>query len=626
MTNPNPEVPLISVATPTLGRASLSTATRSIFAAAMRLADWLKAGHPEISLPPVLVEQVLCLDGPEVNLKSGVEWVNEGRNDVLSVRMCKLSQKFGAAVARMKAIEQCTGRIQMFLDDDCTFHPEVFVEVLKHFDSEGKLALGEATWTHFFRFMVCEDKPKARYPDAIEAIGLTGPPFQGLLEGKPFADTNCFAVSRAAAQAAHGAWISENKLGHGEDRRFFQGLLAMGTRPKPIMRFLVDYTARATLFSSNALYMLMYYGYPCPDPRVNPTLKNSLWPGPERDLIAKWADTCWTKLKADPEFEQGVQAFRADGKFHVFHRRSVLQTEDHLKRLPEAKDRIHLSLVPGTEMFLADCAAMARGFYESHGYEVTVSNRYLSGVFNVILGAGDLKQDPGYPMEGTTLWNLEHLYPESPFLAQGSIYPSLLAKYNLWDFNQANLKYLTETLKVSPEKVQLVKLGWSSYLVMEPLTRSELDEPCKEAALIYGGMNHRRTGMIELVRRTWEKQKVAKDIKACNNNLAGLSRRLQILNPNHPVILNLHLYAAQNLACTRVIHAMANGKLVISEESKDDQEYQDLLEGFVRVPARDHVALAREIAYYMEHPEEAKALALKGQQLVQARTPVFPLK
>lgn len=605
----DPSRPLFTVVTATIGRPTLFNTCQSVVDACELLVEVCGGDLTDFAGP--LVQHSVMLDGPDVVPALNPSYVQAKTNKV-HINIMRLSEKGGKAgsVCRSHGTRLATGNIVMYLDDDNWFEPDVFVEVYRHFVQNAD------PWTFFFRYMVHKDNHVNRFPEACESVGTLAP--KTWYEEDSFVDTNCYALRDFVAKELHGAWILPANQTLADDRQFYNVLIKRFGAPKKVLtRFLVDYEANANLFFSTAAGMCSVYG-DVVDVENHPDLAMSgNWRKEELDILSSWS----AGIIKMPLYGAHRERFCRQAS----NLRPYKGPEEEPRKKPIRAEAYHFMIAPGTDLALAEVASFAKCFYKEKGIPCTSSPKYYrpkNGVV-VVLGATKIEKDPNYPLDSTIIWNMEHLYDESPWIAPESTYRAMLQKYKVWDFNESNKTYLIEKMNKKREDIAVVKLGFCKDLVYAPLTPEEEADTEPIDVLFYGGLPHRRQIRLNAIVKKCKRKGYR--VMGYNNCLAGNEKRKAMLRAK--VIVNLHLYLAMRLESTRLVQAMHNECFVLSELSKDDDDYVDLQDGFARENCdADHIdSFANKVVEWIENDAERQRIAKKGKEAVMNRESWFPM-
>lgn len=226
---------------------------------------------------------------------------------------------------------------------------------------------------------------------------------------------------------------------------------------------------------------------------------------------------------------------------------------------------------PGTESWFVELAFIVQKSIQRLGYECIRSSKPRLDCINVIIGANACAKNPcpGKIPKDSIIINFEQMYQESPHLTPE--YIKLLKKYEVWDYNEHNFKWLKDNLNITSK---ILKIGYEQeFEIPKLLALTEIKEDID--VLFYGHLNERRLAILT------ELQKRFPDKNICfrSNNLWAKERDEHILRAK--IVLNLHLYDAKLFEYPRVSFLLNNGKFVISETSTNDSEYQFLKNALV---------------------------------------------
>jgi hypothetical protein len=167
------------------------------------------------------------------------------------------------------------------------------------------------------------------------------------------------------------------------------------------------------------------------------------------------------------------------------------------------------------------------------GYDsILTSETDIPGRQHIILGYNLLSFYPIKISSHSILYNLEQIYPGSPWL-QPSLLDSL-RQYRVWDYSQSNIEQLAD-LGISC--VEYVPIGYVPQLSRIQQTEEDID------VLFYGSINERRWHIIQSLKAHGVRTETVFGVYG--NERDKLIARSKIL-------LNMHFYEAKVFEVVRV--------------------------------------------------------------------------
>jgi len=213
---------------------------------------------------------------------------------------------------------------------------------------------------------------------------------------------------------------------------------------------------------------------------------------------------------------------------------------------------------------------------------------------HIVLGSCLLPQYHQDPLQGSILYNLEQVSPESLWIT-----PDLLAlfrRYPLWDYSQKNIEQFRQ---MGIEGVTHVPLGYVPQLTRIPVVEEDID------VLFVGSMNERRLAVLAaLSARGVHVEWRFGVYGAERDRLFARSR----------IVLNVHFYEAKIFEAVRVSYLLANRRFVISERGDGDADFA----GGVALTSYD--GLVDTCIAYLARPEQRAEIAAAGFALMRERS------
>lgn len=246
--------------------------------------------------------------------------------------------------------------------------------------------------------------------------------------------------------------------------------------------------------------------------------------------------------------------------------------------------------------------------------EYLIRNNYLCEIIDripphnqyekiIVLGANLCRDYDMYLPDNVIIVNMEQLYDQSPWI--NNKYLNLLKKYEVWDYNQHNIKWLEHNLQ---KNIKLFQLGYGKCLEQ---SNHEIEHDID--VLFYGALNDRRECLYNELK-----------LKGLNvifrDNLWDQEKEKLISRSK--IILNVHYFPVTIFESVRVIPLLLNQKFVITENSSNMKEYDYLKPGLVVAEYND---LVSQVLYYLDHTEERHQIAQRGYQIIKSTPTILPL-
>jgi len=200
----------------------------------------------------------------------------------------------------------------------------------------------------------------------------------------------------------------------------------------------------------------------------------------------------------------------------------------------------------------------------SLGHEVSTTENWFSevGETNIIFGAELIADFQRLP-PNSIIYNLEQFsHPQMDKVR------NLAKGLRVWDFSHRQ----TQDWKDKGFNCTHVPIGCTPNLYRIPSKQKDID------VFFAGFLTPRRVDLVEKLRKAGLKV-------AAPSNCYGGARDNLIARSK--VCLNVHHDGRDMFEIVRCSYLMANGKLVVTESSSDDDEYQDIKNGLVIAPYRN---------------------------------------
>lgn len=270
---------------------------------------------------------------------------------------------------------------------------------------------------------------------------------------------------------------------------------------------------------------------------------------------------------------------------------------------------INITSYVGTGAAFKEFTLMLMDTLSEIGYSYVTSREINPSMLNIVIGSA---HTPNYYLQqplppNTIIVNLEQFYDGSRW--DNTEYLELLSKYQVWDYNLVNIRWLA----LKGIKAKLFRRLHSPKLE----TISVLPEELKDIdVLFYGAITEERKAMREALQRRLPDKKIF-----FLTNIWGEQRDQLIARSK--ITLNIHGYPSNIFETSRVGHLLSNKAFVISETSVDDCDYPELDKGLIRVERGEMV---EEVTKYLDLPEDRKRIAQTGYEMVkilQTQIPYF---
>lgn len=251
----------------------------------------------------------------------------------------------------------------------------------------------------------------------------------------------------------------------------------------------------------------------------------------------------------------------------------------HGKSVWEVAETIHYGLI-------------ALGYNSVLTFETDLSDRQYITLLPNMLVSYQGKLSPH-----TVLYNLDQIYPDSPWL-QPVVMDHFL-QYPVWDYSTANIKQF-EQMGISD--VQHVPIGYVPELRRIPSATADID------VLFYGSVNERRHQILEALK--------SKGVKVeAIFGVYGQERDEYIARSK--IVLNMHFYPAKVFEIVRVSYLLANQRFVISERGGDPTAEADFESGIV---FSDYENLVDTCLDFLNRPTDREKIAQTGFSLMSQRS------
>lgn len=224
----------------------------------------------------------------------------------------------------------------------------------------------------------------------------------------------------------------------------------------------------------------------------------------------------------------------------------------------------------------------------------------VPGRRHIILGANLLPVVNTQPAPDAILYNLEQIYPGSPWLSPD--YLALLRTYPVWDYSRLNVAALQA---LGARAVQLLPIGYAPTLSRIAPAEEDID------VLFFGSLNPRRMQVLEALDQRGLQVHVLVGVY-------GEERDRCIARAK--MVLNVHYYEARRFEIVRASYLLANGRCVVSETGADPAEEAELAEGVAFAP---YEGLVERCWALREDPAQRRRIAQAGLALMRGR-PIAP--
>ena len=265
----------------------------------------------------------------------------------------------------------------------------------------------------------------------------------------------------------------------------------------------------------------------------------------------------------------------------------------------------NIYIYPGTEDVFSDIAIMLCHAFELKKIRCIINNALNPEKINVIFGANQFisKNKIINLPDNSIIVNMEQLYDKSPWVSDK--YIMFLKLYTVWDYNLSNIKYLREKHNIIADKISF---GYTPALHNIPANTEDID------VLFYGCMNDRRKKICQELRD--KKVNIV-----FNSNINGALKNNLISRAK--IILNIHFHESALLEIPRVSHLLNNKRFVITEDSTDMTEYDDIKDAFV---ISSYDKLVETTLTYLNNPTQRARIADVGYQKYSKINPQVPIE
>lgn len=258
--------------------------------------------------------------------------------------------------------------------------------------------------------------------------------------------------------------------------------------------------------------------------------------------------------------------------------------------------RYSIFIWPSTELFLTEVGTWLADALRIQGHEV-VWGLDLSGCIIAIGANASRHHHVSLPATAIVL-NLEQLYEGSPWLTPE--YLAVLRTYSVWDYNTHNQSFLG-SLQIFTKKISI---GYAPSMGNLITKNKDID------VLFYGCINDRRHAL---------QSKLPGVVVFRNCNLWNEERRELVARSK--IILNVHYYPTALFEIVRVAPVLAQGGFVITEVSRDQEDYSDLQIGMVVCRYEE---IVEKVRYYLENDRDRESVSARGYDLIRERPFTVP--
>jgi len=207
-----------------------------------------------------------------------------------------------------------------------------------------------------------------------------------------------------------------------------------------------------------------------------------------------------------------------------------------------------------------DVAEVVMRGFAMLGYEAIMTSDIgnISGRA-IVIGAHvmSFEQAEGLPHK-SVIYNTEHV-TSSWIKREDTLYLQLLRRYEVWDYNQDNSRYLATILG---KDVKFVRVGYVSQS-----TRIDSAPVLDIDVLFYGSVNARRQVILNGLRSAG---------LSVHHAFGVYGRQRDALIARSKVVLNMHYYEPGAFEVVRVSYLLANGKAVVTEVNPGETVDEDL--------------------------------------------------
>jgi hypothetical protein len=238
------------------------------------------------------------------------------------------------------------------------------------------------------------------------------------------------------------------------------------------------------------------------------------------------------------------------------------------------------------------------------GYDsILTSETDLPGRQHIILGYNLLSFYPIKISSHSILYNLEQIYPGSPWLQPCIL--DILRQYRVWDYSQSNIEQLAG---LGITSVEYIPIGYVPQLTRIQQTEEDID------VLFYGSINERRWHIIQSLKAHGVKTEAVFGV---------YGKERDKLIARSKILLNVHFYEAKVFEVVRVSYLLANQRFVISERGSNVVEENEFLGGVVFA---DYEDLVKTCLDFLSCSEDRRCIAEAGFKLMSQRSEMDYLK
>ena len=258
--------------------------------------------------------------------------------------------------------------------------------------------------------------------------------------------------------------------------------------------------------------------------------------------------------------------------------------------------RYSIFIWPTTELFLTEVGTWLADALRHQGHEV-VWGLDLSGCVIAIGANASRHHWVSLPLTAIIL-NLEQLYEGSPWLTQE--YLAVLQTYQVWDYSTSNQRFLS-SINILSKKISIGYVPSMGDMITKP---KDID------VLFYGCINDRRRALQSQLPGVV----IFRNCNLWNDERKDLVARAKI-------VLNVHYYPTALFEIVRVAPILAQGGFVITEVSRDQEDYSDLQVGMVVCRYEE---IADKVKYYLANDKDRESVSARGYDLIRERPFTIP--
>lgn len=238
------------------------------------------------------------------------------------------------------------------------------------------------------------------------------------------------------------------------------------------------------------------------------------------------------------------------------------------------------------------------------GYDsILTSQTDIPQRHHIILGYNLLPFYPTKIAANSIIYNLEQIYPGSPWLNPTLI--DILRKYPIWDYSQSNIEQLAN---LGITCVKYVPIGYVPQLHRIDQTNEDID------VLFYGSLNERRLHIIQSLKAHGVRTEAVFGVYGDERDR---------LIARSKIVINIHFYEAKVFEVIRVSYLLANQRFVVSELGCNPVEEAPFSEGVVFT---DYDDLVKTCLDFLSRPEDRRRIAEAGFKLMSQRAETDYLK